>query len=248
MIYAGGFEVSNLKHRLGMRILTWNCNGAFRKKFHLLERFEADVFVIQECEDPSHIKGGYVDRSNNYLWVGKNKNKGLGIFSKLEFPLKELGWENDNLELFLTCQVDQELNLLAVWTKQPTSQEFAYIGQFWKYLQLHQAKIAMGDMIICGDFNSNKIWDKKGRLWNHTNVVQELEDIVLVSLYHALKKEAQGHESKPTFYLQRNISKTYHIDYAFIPSSLYTQNSNIEVGEHEEWLHYSDHMPIIFEV
>ena len=249
MIYANGVRVSNLKYKPNMKILTWNCNGAFRKKFYLLDRFEADVFVIQECEDPSHISGDYADWTKNYLWVGKNKNKGLGVFSKLEFPLKDLGWDNDNLELFLTCQVGQELNLLAVWTKQPTSHEFAYIGQFWKYLQLHQARLAKGDMIICGDFNSNKIWDKKGRLWNHTNVVQELENIGLISLYHTFKQEAQGCESKPTLYMQRNISKPYHIDYAFVPTSLYTQNSSsIEIGGHEEWLQYSDHMPIVFEV
>lgn len=248
MIYADGSSVSNLKHRLSMKILTWNCNGAFRKKFHLLDRFEADVFVIQECEDPSHIKGDYVDWTQNHLWVGKNKNKGLGVFSKLDFPIRDLGWDNDNLELFLTCQVTQELKLLAVWTKQPTSHEFAYIGQLWKYLRLHQARIANGDVIICGDFNSNKIWDKKGRLWNHTNVVQELETIGLISLYHACKQEAQGCESNPTLYMQRNVSKPYHIDYAFVPSSLYTKNSSIEIGEHDEWLEYSDHMPVVFEI
>jgi exonuclease III len=35
-----------------LKILTWNCNGAFRRKFDALLQFDADIIVIQECEDP----------------------------------------------------------------------------------------------------------------------------------------------------------------------------------------------------
>jgi len=36
-----------------MKIVVWNCNGAFRNKYHLLENMKADILVIQDCEDPS---------------------------------------------------------------------------------------------------------------------------------------------------------------------------------------------------
>jgi hypothetical protein len=35
-----------------MHILTWNCNGALRKKFDALNALKFDIAVIQECEDP----------------------------------------------------------------------------------------------------------------------------------------------------------------------------------------------------
>jgi exonuclease III len=39
-----------------MKIITWNCNGAFRKKFESLVSIDADILVIQECEDPAESK------------------------------------------------------------------------------------------------------------------------------------------------------------------------------------------------
>lgn len=59
--------------------------------------------------------------------------------------------------------------------------------------------------------------------------------------------ELQGEEQTPTFYLQRNITKPYHIDYAFIPSHLLPQAS-LFIGTHHEWLEISDHMPLIVEI
>ena len=39
-----------------MKIISWNCNGALWKKFNLLEKLDADILVIQECEDPRRSK------------------------------------------------------------------------------------------------------------------------------------------------------------------------------------------------
>lgn len=231
-----------------MRAVSWNCNGAFRKKFHLLEQFNPELMIIQECEDPARSTKEFADWATNYLWIGENKNKGVGVFSRSKFKVELLDWSNEGLQLFLPCRVSENLNLLAIWTKHANSPNFRYIGQLWKYLQLNKKRIYEFPTILCGDFNSNKRWDEWDRWWNHSDVVRELEEIEILSLYHTLKGEQQGQEKEPTLFLQRNIEKAYHIDYAFIPRALYGDRTNISIGKPEHWLDFSDHMPVFFEI
>ncbi len=230
-----------------MKIVTWNCNGAFRKKFEHLSYINADIYVIQECEDPEKCKDqSYKNWASNYLWIGNNKNSGLGVFAKTGLSLKELDWESGGLQSFIPFTVNNEFTALAVWTKQANSPTFQYIGQLWKYLQAHQSKLNSPKSIVCGDFNSNVCWDKWDRWWNHSDVVNDLARINIHSIYHHVNNVQQGAETTPTFYLHRNIEKPYHIDYAFASSGL-LKSSHLTIGALEEWITLSDHMPIIFE-
>jgi exonuclease III len=146
-----------------LKIVTWNCNGAFRKKFHSLINYQADIYIIQECENPIESKDNeYQIWANNYLWIGDTKNKGLGIFAKPEIILEKLDWtnkfKNHSVKYFLPCKVNNDFDLLAVWTHRNNSPNFGYIGQLWKYLQVNKTKL--DNTLIVGDFNSNTIWDE----------------------------------------------------------------------------------------
>lgn len=233
-----------------MRVVTWNCNGAFRKKFEELSVFGADIYIIQECENPSLSKHkAYQDWAKNYLWTGDSKNKGLAVFAKETIQLEKLSWSNQykdhSVKHFLPCKVNGEFDLLAVWTHRNNSPNFGYIGQLWKYLETN--KKLLDKTFLIGDFNSNTIWDQWDRWWNHSDVVRELEQQGIVSFYHKFRNELQGEESSPTLYFQRNLQKTYHIDYVFGPMDQFEKLIRFEVGESKKWLQLSDHMPIFFE-
>ncbi|CAM3447453.1 endonuclease/exonuclease/phosphatase family protein [Zobellia roscoffensis] len=230
-----------------MKIVTWNCNGALRNKFEALFVFDADIYVVQECENPlktNHKK--YAKWANNHLWIGDTKNKGLGIFAKDTIDLSPLTWSHSykdhDVKHFLPCRINNEFNLLAVWTHHNNSPTFGYIGQFWKYLQINKSNLQ--NCLILGDFNSNICWDKWDRWWNHSDVVSELSEIGIESLYHFFYKESQGKELYPTFFLQRNLEKKYHIDYVFGPSKFQDNLKLIQIGEVSIWLKISDHLPI----
>jgi exonuclease III len=233
-----------------MKIVSWNCNGAFRRKWRFLSEFEADIYIVQECEDPSFcLDSEYISWATNHIWIGDSKHKGIGIFAKDGIIIEKLDWtntyEDHSVKHFLPCRINQSFNLLAVWTHQNKSPTHEYIGQFWKYLQLH--KSLFQDILLAGDFNSNVFWDKKRRWWNHSDVVRELEEINIKSLYHLFTRENQGEETTPTFYLHRRLEKPYHIDYFFGSSEFCEKLTSFEIGGRDPWLALSDHLPIVCE-
>ncbi len=227
-----------------IKVVTWNCNGAFRNKYQRLTGLDADILVIQECEDPKQSADlDYRSWAVNYIWIGDSKHKGLGIFCKQGIQLLDNGWENNGTKHFISAKINNSFDLVAVWTKRNNSVTYRYIGQFWKYLQ--ENKNRMKDCLIMGDFNSNKIWDRKRCVCNHSEVVRELDEIGIVSLYHEKYDMQQGEEAHPTFYLQRNLQKPYHIDYIFMNKHSVNNVLDFEIGSIETWLNVSDHLPVI---
>lgn len=232
-----------------MKLITWNCNGAFRKKFTALDNLDADILIILECEDPETSKDqSYIQWASNFLWTGKNKNKGLGIFTKPHINLAPLQWsnqyENHTVDYFLPCTVNEEFNLLACWCHGNNSPTFGYIGQLWKYLQINPN---LENSWVVGDLNSNKIWDTWDRWWSHSDVLKIFENNGITSMYHHLTGEEQGEETKKTFFLQRNVAKAYHIDYVFCPISYLAPSATLEVLDFANWKLLSDHVLVVFE-
>ena len=231
-----------------MKLLTWNCNGALRKKFHLLEGFDADIILVQECEDPAQSADtAYQQWAVNYLWQGDRKHKGQAIFAKPHISLERLDWPvavgDGTLKHFIPCLVEQSYVLLAVWTHQNKGVANPYVGQLWAFLQLHAAKLG-ANALLAGDFNSNAYWDKPRRDWNHSDVVRLLANRGVHSCYHLQYEEAHGQESTPTFYLTKKLEKPYHIDYVFAAQPWVSRFSQLSIGQPTDWLRYSDHMPL----
>lgn len=221
-----------------MKIVSWNCNGKFREKFQTILALDADIYVIQECENPAESKCiEYSDFAQNYLWIGENKNKGLGVFAKEGIKLRENDWQKYCLRNFLSVHINDSFDLVAVWACKP------YIEEYYIYQSINISNYTKNTVII-GDFNSNAIWDKMHGTRTHSSVVQQLAKIGLVSLYHYISGEKQGEESVPTFYMYRHINKGYHIDYCFTGEN---NVKNYRILHSTKWLTLSDHMPILLE-
>ena len=76
-------------------------------------------------------------------------------------------------------------------------------------------------------------------------MVKELKELGIESSYHHYFQEEQGKESRPTFFLHRNLLKPYHIDYVFGSQEFTNSLNELEIGKPEQWLNISDHLPLI---
>jgi len=248
-----------------MKIVSWNCNGALRNKTNQLDELNADVLIIQECENPKFSTKKYREWAKDYLWIGDNKNRGIGIFSKKDISIKELDWNGNfkikglnsksnliswntsDLKLFLPFSINSKFTILAVWTKGKQGEQFNYIGQVWKYLQIHHKELYRKKTFIIGDFNSNQKWDKEKRIdswWNHASVIKELSNLGLQSLYHFKTKELQGLETKATYFHHKNKESPHHIDYVFFSKDM-LYYLNLEILKYNDWINLSDHIPLV---
>src|SRR5262245_2885215 len=107
-----------------MRIITWNCNMAFRRKAHLILAYNPDIAIIPECEHPDKLKfSPDVCKPNDVLWFGSNANKGLGIFSYSDFRFKVIRSHNPDFRTIVPIAVSDgkvKFNLFAIWANNPT--------------------------------------------------------------------------------------------------------------------------------
>ena len=100
-----------------------------------------------------------------------------------------------------------------------------------------------------GDNNNNPIWDKPDRTWSHSRTDDLLEaNLDCVSVYHQVRGEAHGSESSPTHYFRRDADSPFHIDFAYLPRAWFSSSVSVSVGKAADWLHLSDHFPLIVDV
>lgn len=225
-----------------MRILTWNCNQAFRKKYQQILKFDPDICVIEECEDPGEYGAEYGDFARNYIWTGHNKNKSLGIFAKPGIKIEKQDWAmSDFLRHFLVVKVNDDFDLVGVWTKDGYIPTYAILQE----LNLEHYN---DSLVLAGDFNSSQKFDKiyGGPHSNHSAVINKLAGFGLESVYHNYYHEAQGEESRATFYQFKKTDDghKYHIDYIFCNRR---RVKDFFIGD-ESWLQYSDHVPLYVDI
>jgi exodeoxyribonuclease III len=234
-----------------MKLISWNCQGAFRKKAEFILKENPDVLIIQECENPENLFfNSKIKLPNEFLWFGENKNKGVGVFSYSDYKFKLLDEYNSEFKIVIPILVYNEqtsFTLFAICANNPQDKNNQYIGQVWKAINFYATILTDNSTILIGDFNSNKIWDKKQKIGNHSDVVERLKQKNIFSVYHKYFKEEQGKEQQPTFYLYRHKDKPYHIDYCFVSAEIFEKLIDIKIGSYGYWTQHSDHSPIIVE-
>jgi len=234
-----------------MRIIEWNCQGAFRKKNDKILELQPDILIVPECESEDKLEfGKLTPKPADFFWYSDSGNKGIGVFSYSDYKFELLKEFNPKFRYIIPLKVtdkDSSFLLFAVWAMDnKENREARYIAQVWLALQYYSRLLNLSSIFV-GDFNSNQIWDEKERLGNHTDVVEIFRSNNILSMYHEQNKVAHGQEKEHTFHMYRKIEKPYHIDYCFASADFINVGFDIQLGKPNEWLEYSDHVPIIIQ-
>jgi exodeoxyribonuclease-3 len=231
-----------------MKIITWNCQMAFRKKAEFILAGKPDILIIPECEQLEKLKfKNETTLPNDSLWFGKNLNKGLAIFSYGKYKLRLLDVYNPEIKTIIPIEVTggkYNFILFAILAFNNEDPDYRYIGQVWKAIHYYEEILKTENVILVGDFNSNVIWDKLKRKVNHSKVLEKLSELNIFSAYHKYLNQIPGEESHPTFYMYRHKDKPYHIDYCFASQNLIQKIETVEVGMYDDWRMHSDHKPL----
>lgn len=214
---------------------------SFARKRDLVMALRPDILILQEVSRRD-IDGTPADFKH---WVGSNPHKGLAIVAFGDHEYEICDRSTDELPWFIPLRIaDLNLHILAVWACVKTPQ-LRYVRVTHAAIEHYEAFIRAAPTIMAGDFNSNTIWDKKHGELDHTAMVARLELLGLRSLYHVRSGEVHGEEREHTWYMYRNRTNGYHIDYVFASDAL-LPDASLSIGCPEIWLPHSDHMPLTF--
>jgi exonuclease III len=211
-------------------------------------------------------------KEHHCIWKGYNPNKGVAVFSKKD-GMTKLNWPNKfpgekkfnyiindpdpfvttELLYFLPVEIDGYV-LISVNTKEVKNisgktsyagmADYKYASLVAEYLKLNKNQIKTSDVIFIGDFNDNiKLCKSPKDKERFQNMIEEFEDIGLVSLYHTQHKPKIDiltcENEQPTCY---DSKKGNHIDYCFVSKKF--QDGDIEITKTME----SDHCLLVITI
>jgi exodeoxyribonuclease-3 len=224
-----------------MKIISWNCRMAYRKKAESILKYHPDLAIIPECEYMG-------EQTTKRLWFGDNPKKGLGIFSYSDYELELHEQYNNEFKYIIPIKVkgSSEFNLIAIWALNDSEDvRKRYIGQIYLAIKYYEELLDKPTIII-GDFNWNAIWDAKPDYplyGNLADVIAILKNKNIRSIYHEFYNEEFGKETRPTLFMYHRQDRPYQVDYCFASSDFNV--GKVEVGTFKDWIKKSDHMPII---
>jgi exodeoxyribonuclease-3 len=218
---------------------------ALLRKAPSLLALNPDIAVVQECSKKSvdDLRG----HGLSGLWFGTNVNKGLAVLCGKGWSPRVVDEPFGKWVIPVQVRGSVDFSLLAVWAcPVGTKRARNYIGEVHRVVVKYAGWFRKTPVVAAGDFNSNVQWDANRPGRNHTEVVRLFEGHGLISAYHARHDEKQGAETRPTYYFYRHKDKPFHIDYVFLPNSW--RLGSVEVGSFRDWVHLSDHVPLVVDV
>jgi hypothetical protein len=232
-----------------VRLVTWNCRvGGFRKKAKHVAPLQPDVLVVQEVEPLESVllfAGEGQPTCRERIGGSQAPKRAIAAFSYSATNLTAVDSDQPMFS-FRRYRAEREglvFHVVGVWTVATKDKATSYC-QAVEGIRRHADWIQSRPTVILGDFNSTASF-RPARM---ADLLERLEPLGLRSAYHEYLREDFGTESRPTYYHRGRRSEPFHLDYCFVPATWVPHITRVEVGTHEDWGEFSDHMPLIVDV
>ncbi|MGY3764929.1 hypothetical protein ACWOAH_00010 [Vagococcus vulneris] len=198
-----------------MKIVSWNCLGAFRLKRKFIESFEADLYIISEVESVDKLGVDFTDGTVNYQYIiFDDDKKGLLAYSK-KHKVQRDDIQDLHMRYFLPVTCNNQ-KFVGIWTKD------YYVSDIYTYCLANDNNLS--DRIFIDDFNSSVNFDRNTvrKYRGFSNLNNWFTSKGYISAYHLKENEEYGQESQHTYWTSIKINgekqkkNRYHIDYCFL--------------------------------
>jgi exodeoxyribonuclease III len=234
-----------------MRLITWNCKGAFHRKHEFAVALRPDILIVPECEKLSRIQQMLDSRVvRSFEWFGSNPRKGLAVISYGDYKLDVHPSYDPSHRWIVPLSVSGPVPfvLLAVWTLPLGGYSGRYVRPLLEAFECYRTLMLSSEVVWAGDFNSNFVFDRPSRRYKFCDFVDLLRQYGLHSLYHHQNRCEHGEEPDNTFYLYHRVDRGYHIDYVFTTDRFHPHGFDVAIGSHIDWSKRSDHAPLVCDI
>lgn len=230
-----------------LRLATWSSGtGLFRKKAKYIAAWRPDVLVVQEekHDDSGELSGATQPTFRDWMAVPP-PGGGIGVYSYTDTKLTRVTSDepSDGFHRYEAQHGDLRFQMAAVWVFYAKEKETRYM-QLHAGLRRHREWMRQAPTVVMGDFNINASFNAKP--WDE--LMELIEPLGLVSVYHRHFGEEYGEETQPTHVWEWSEDATFHTDYIFVPEAWAGHITKVEVGEYSYWHNLSGHMPVIVDL
>lgn len=234
-----------------MRIISWNCGGAYRKKIDKILELDPDIAIIQECESLEILSASCKEKIplKSFWFGGFYPHKGIGVFFYKDCQFLSMEYDI-SIEFIIPMKIksDFDFYLFPIWAMAPIDKDegMTYTYQIEKAINKYKDILKNNISILIGDYNTPNI-DKPVEKTEFM-VVEEFKKLEIFSAYHESFKKKYGEHDHYTFYQHKNKEFKHMLDYCFASKSIIEKISKVEIGKYEDWIEFSDHCPLIVEI
>jgi hypothetical protein len=225
-----------------LRLIAWNCHhGSVAARLEELASCAPAVVFLQECRP-------IVEVASRMRCVTRRLNVSKAIaLGSLDntYDVRSLRARRNRGQAVVAAAVNGNASFTAIgiWSRGPR-----YADDVMRTLEAYERLLRSGPAVVMGDLNSgtNLARDVTSPSKGHAGIVAALNDLGLVSAYHAFHQVEHGCERHATYRHQRNPSKPWHIDFCFVPRTW--KVLDVEVLDGQVWAGRSDHLPLKVDV